>query len=96
MPLAPLDGPAKVTDAPEIGLLHVSVTEATRGLANAVLMIAVWPEPETIAAHGGAARADRDRARAARQRRRGRSRRQHVRARNREQSPSTSSSPHHS
>ena len=49
VPLAPLDGAAKVTETPDTGLPFVSVTSASNGLANAVLPAADWLEPDTIA-----------------------------------------------
>ena len=44
VPLAPDDGAAKVTVAPAVGTPPV-VTVATRGAANAVPAVAVWPDP---------------------------------------------------
>ncbi len=53
--LAPLEGPEKVTEAPETGLLKLSTTKATSGLVNAALTVADWLEPETIEIVAGAA-----------------------------------------
>src|SRR5438270_342114 len=43
---APLPGPAKVTLAPDSGLLKWSSTVTTSGLVKLVLTVVVWPEPE--------------------------------------------------
>jgi len=45
VPLAPLVGAANVTTTPFNGLLPESVTVATNGAANAVLIAALCPEP---------------------------------------------------
>src|SRR5947199_234788 len=44
--LAPEPGAAKVTVAPGTRLPKASRTVATSGLVNAVLTVALWPEPE--------------------------------------------------
>jgi len=49
--LAPL--PLKVTVTPGRGLLFVSVTKTTSGLAKVVPWTLVWPEPETTAMLAG-------------------------------------------
>ena len=43
VPLAPLSGPANVTDTPEAALSNASLTEATSGLANADVTAADSP-----------------------------------------------------
>src|SRR5258708_2796625 len=45
VPLAPLAGAVKVTTAPRTGLFPASVTVATSGAANAVLIATLCPEP---------------------------------------------------
>jgi hypothetical protein len=45
VPLAPLAGGVNVTKTPLTGLFPASVTVATRGTANAVLIVAFCPEP---------------------------------------------------
>jgi hypothetical protein len=45
VPLAPLAGGVNVTTTPLTGLLPASVTVATRGAANAVLIVALCPVP---------------------------------------------------
>jgi len=45
VPLAPLAGGVNVTTTPLTGLFPESVTVATRGAANAVLIVAFCPEP---------------------------------------------------
>jgi len=45
VPLAPLPGGVNVTTAPLTGLFPASVTVATSGAANAVLIVALCPEP---------------------------------------------------
>jgi NADH:ubiquinone oxidoreductase subunit K len=45
VPLAPLAGGVNVTSTPLTGLFPASVTVATSGAANAVLMVAFCPEP---------------------------------------------------
>lgn len=54
VPLALLEGAAKVTDTPGTGLPELSVTLATSGLASAVLTAADCPEPDTTATVWGA------------------------------------------
>ena len=45
VPLAPLAGGVNVTNTPLTGLFPASVTVATNGAANAVFIVAFWPEP---------------------------------------------------
>src|SRR5271154_2118287 len=45
VPLAPLPGAANVAVTPLTGLLPASLTVATNGAANAVLMVAFWAVP---------------------------------------------------
>src|SRR5215472_6308295 len=45
VPLAPDAGGVNVTTTPLTGLPPLSVTVATNGAANAVLIVALWPEP---------------------------------------------------
>jgi hypothetical protein len=45
VPLAPLAGGVNVTTTPLTGLLPASVTVATKGAANAVLIAVLCPEP---------------------------------------------------
>jgi hypothetical protein len=47
--LAPVVGPANVTEAPVTSLPEESVTSVTNTLLNAVLNVADWAEPETTA-----------------------------------------------
>jgi len=53
VPLAPLPGAVNVTTTPLTGLFPASVTVATNGAPNAVLIVALCPDPlvtETFAA----------------------------------------------
>jgi hypothetical protein len=52
---APLPGAVKVTVTPGTGLLLVSFTIATSGLAKAVLIVAPWADPEDMAIDAGGA-----------------------------------------
>src|SRR5260370_834757 len=45
VPLAPLPGAVNVTNTPLTGLFPASVTVATKGAANAVLIAALCPDP---------------------------------------------------
>jgi hypothetical protein len=45
VPPAPLPGGVNVTTTPPTGLFPASVTVATNGAANVVLIVALWPEP---------------------------------------------------
>jgi hypothetical protein len=54
VPLAPLAGGVNVTTAPLTGLFPASVTVATRGAANAVLIVALCPEPLVTATFAAA------------------------------------------
>ena len=45
VPLAPLEGAVKVTEAPLTGLPSTSVTVATSGFVNWVLTFVLWPLP---------------------------------------------------
>jgi hypothetical protein len=47
VPLAPVAGAPKVTEAPETGLPKLSVSKATSGAENAVEREADWEEPDT-------------------------------------------------
>jgi hypothetical protein len=54
VPLAPLTGGVNVTTTPLTGLLPESVTVATKGAANAVLIVALCPEPVVTATFAAA------------------------------------------
>jgi hypothetical protein len=54
VPLAPLAGGVNVTTTPLTGLFPESVTVATRGAANAVLIVAFCPEPLVTATFAAA------------------------------------------
>ena len=53
VPLAPLPGGVNVTTTPLTGLFPESVTVATNGAANAVLIGALCPEPLVTATFAG-------------------------------------------
>ena len=55
VPLAPLPGDVNVTTTPLTGLFPASVTVATSGAANAVLIVALCPEPLVTATFAGGA-----------------------------------------
>src|SRR5690242_11494628 len=55
VPLAPLGGAVNVTVAPLTGLFPASVTVATKGAPNVVLIAALCPEPLVTATFAGAA-----------------------------------------
>jgi hypothetical protein len=54
VPLAPLAGGVKVTNTPLTGLFPESVTVATKGAANAVLIAVLCPEPLVTATFAAA------------------------------------------
>ncbi len=61
VPLAPLAGAVNVTTTPLTGLFPASVTVATKGALNAVLIAVLWPEPLVTATFaGGPAKLDRE------------------------------------
>jgi len=53
VPLAPLPGAVNVTTTPLTGLFPASVTVATNGAPNAVLIVALCPEPLVTATFAG-------------------------------------------
>jgi hypothetical protein len=53
VPLAPLPGAINVTTTPLTGLLPASVTVATNGAVNAVLIVALCPEPLVVVTFAG-------------------------------------------
>jgi hypothetical protein len=55
VPLAPLAGAVNATTTPLTGLLLASVTVATKGAPNAVLIVALCPEPLVTVTFAGAA-----------------------------------------
>jgi len=55
VPLAPLPGAVNVTTMPLTGLLPASVTVATNDAANAVLIVALCPEPLVTTTFAGGA-----------------------------------------
>ena len=53
VPLAPLAGAVNVTDTPPTGLPPESLTVATSGAANGVLIGALWPSPPVAVIDAG-------------------------------------------